>query len=704
MPSLQNLPQEAPFLGSGAGGARRLENAIARHMKEGQFFLACDMAQEALARFPTHVRLWQLAARAYYRTGNIEQARTLLEGLAAQMPAGDGPIGPPWERHVEETLGLLGRIYKEIWKRSGEFNAAHRSREMYLQAFARTSSFWAGINAATMSMILGEAREAAALARRVLGVCGSAAAAKTRNAEKRFWIDATRGEALLLLGDPAGARAAYAAAVSRIRGKQHEGLISVTQQLRLLEHHGFAVPEIIVRILRPPQIAVFYGHMIDGPGRETPRFPPSLEPAVRTAVDAALAQLEIRIGYSSAACGADLIFIEAMLDRGAEVNIVLPFETGDFIRTSVAIGGAGWVERYQRALERASSVTYITEEHFLGDDILFRFCGIALCGDAYLRAATMESAPWLLAAWDGVRSEAPGGTAEVIAGWPDESRCHVIRIDRLPSLPAPIGGKVTTAGGHALDAAEPGDSAPPPPLAEPPRWLRSAQRESSQRRARALLFADIVGYSQLADEQTPFYVYEFLERVAARVRAVKPHPVFVHTWGDAIFAAAESALPLASYAFALRSAVCDTNWGDIGLPAHMSIRISLHAGPVFEATDPLTGQPTCYGAQVNRAARIEPVTVAGAVYASRQFAAILTMEQLAVTGEDRRRGQPHQWPYICEYVGPITLPKSFGTQVVYQVRSRLSSEPVPFERTRDFLVSDGRPTRRRPGSKRILAE
>jgi hypothetical protein len=155
------------------------------------------------------------------------------------LPAGDRPIGPPWERHVEETLGLLGRICEELWKRSGETNAAHRSRDLYLQAFARTSSFWAGINAATMFMMLGEAREAAALATRVLEICDRAAATKRRNAEKRFWIDATRGGALILLGESEGARAAYTAAVSRIRGKQHEGLISVTQQLHLGPYQEF---------------------------------------------------------------------------------------------------------------------------------------------------------------------------------------------------------------------------------------------------------------------------------------------------------------------------------------------------------------------------------------------------------------------------------------------------------------------------------
>jgi class 3 adenylate cyclase/tetratricopeptide (TPR) repeat protein len=641
-----------------ACGSRLLETAAVRLMKEGQFFLACDLAREARQRFPAHVRLRQLAARAYYRTGNIEQARIILEELAAQIPPGEGPIKPPWKRHAEETLGLLGRVYKEIWKRSGEVDAARRARDAYLQAFRRMTSYWTGINAATMSLLLGEAPAAAELATQVLAVC--AGAARTRNPQQRFWVDATRGEALLLLGRPDQAREAYAAAVSRLGGKQHEELISVTQQLRLLARHGVAVPDAITWMLRPAQIAVFAGHMLDAPGRVRPRFPPALEGALRTAIDAELTRLDIRIGYSSAACGSDLIFIEALLDRGAEVNIDMPFDPEDFIRTSVAFAGASWVERFRMALASANSVTYVTEERFLGDEILFHFCGVALCGHAYLRAATMESAPWLVAAWDGVPSEAPGGTGDLLAQWPDPSRCRVIRIDRLAPGPAPV--EAAVAGVQEA-------------VREP---LPPSRRGASNRVARALLFADVVGYSRLADEQTPFYVYEFLERVAGRVRAVEPQPVFVHTWGDAVFAAGGSALDLADYAFALRSAVCETDWRDIGLPAEMSIRIALHAGPVFDVVDPITGQPTCYGAHVNRAARIEPVTVTGAVYASRQFAAILTMEQLAAARAGRR-GQASQWPYLCEYIGPVALPKGFGTQVVYQVRPRRPAESVPFD-------------------------
>ncbi len=54
--------------------------------------------------------------------------------------------------------------------------------------------------------------------------------------------------------------------------------------------------------------------------------------------------------YGSAACGADIIVLEAALAAGAEVNVVLPFDRQDFIRSSVVNGGERWLARFDAAL------------------------------------------------------------------------------------------------------------------------------------------------------------------------------------------------------------------------------------------------------------------------------------------------------------------------------------------------------------------
>ena len=42
-------------------------------------------------------------------------------------------------------------------------------------------------------------------------------------------------------------------------------------------------------------------------------------------------------GFASAASGSDILFLEAMLDAGAEVSVVLPYNEEDFVRDSVDV-------------------------------------------------------------------------------------------------------------------------------------------------------------------------------------------------------------------------------------------------------------------------------------------------------------------------------------------------------------------------------
>lgn len=103
------------------------------------------------------------------------------------------------------------------------------------------------------------------------------------------------------------------------------------------------------------RVFVFSGHMIDTPGRAQPRFPPALEPAVDGAIRDALARAGAGpsdIGISSAACGGDVLFAEAMLDRAVPLRIYLPSDEPAFLDTSVRFAGDRWVERYHAIVAR----------------------------------------------------------------------------------------------------------------------------------------------------------------------------------------------------------------------------------------------------------------------------------------------------------------------------------------------------------------
>ena len=291
----------------------------------------------------------------------------------------------------EETMGLLARIYKNEWRRTGNLDFARRSRDLYRFSYQLTAGYYTGINVASMSFLIGEKTVAQALANAVYDHCQSILASNRHD----YWVVATMGEASLLLDDQEQATQRYREAAA-LSDRRYAWIVSSLQQVYLLKQHGVPVPDAIFEALKPPEIIVFVGHMIDSADRPTPRFPADLEGDVRAAIDRALDGLDARIGYCSAACGSDIIFIELMLARGAEVNIVLPFAEEDFLKMSVNFAGERWLVRYRNAIQQAHSVSLLTEESFLGDTVLFAYMARVFHGYAELRASTLLTEPRLL--------------------------------------------------------------------------------------------------------------------------------------------------------------------------------------------------------------------------------------------------------------------------------------------------------------------
>ena len=92
------------------------------------------------------------------------------------------------------------------------------------------------------------------------------------------------------------------------------------------------------------------------------------------------------------------------------------------------------------------------------------------------------------------------------------------------------------------------------------------------------------------------------------------------------------------------------------MPKHLDIRIGLHAGPVYFAREPVLKRINFFGFHVNQAARIEPITSPGNVYASEQFAALMLAD-------------PDN-SLDCNYVGVIVLPKEFGSYPIYHIKRK----------------------------------
>jgi class 3 adenylate cyclase len=338
-----------------------------------------------------------------------------------------------------------------------------------------------------------------------------------------------------------------------------------------------------------------------------------------------------------------VLFLESLQARGGESNVVLPFEREEFFRVSVQPAGESWVRRARQVLERSFTVEQATRGGYGGDDELFSYANRVILGKAILRSRFLETEPMLVAVWDGRRAALAGGTAECVQTW-QESGYPAMVID--PSgggvrEVAPIEGTHRRGRKQREGRRRPG---------------RAGAQAGGRRHTAAILFADLVGYSRLQEEQILSYVQGFLGALSHTVGRSPYRPLFKNTWGDAVCLVFADPLEAAESAMDIRDLVRDTDWTRWQLPAELNIRIGLHAGPVYGAREPLQERWNFFGSHVNQAARIEPITSPGNVYASEPFAALLL-------ADPRNR-------LDCRYVGVIVLPKEFGSYPIYHIKRK----------------------------------
>ncbi|MDD2734759.1 MAG: hypothetical protein PHF56_12520 [Desulfuromonadaceae bacterium] len=101
--------------------------------------------------------------------------------------------------------------------------------------------------------------------------------------------------------------------------------------------------------LNPRQVFLFSGHMIDAPDRSEPRFPATQEAAAARAIRDILDRLDAGsedLALCSGACGGDILFTEACLQREAQLEMQLPFAIPAFLEKSVTFAGESWRTRF----------------------------------------------------------------------------------------------------------------------------------------------------------------------------------------------------------------------------------------------------------------------------------------------------------------------------------------------------------------------
>ncbi len=406
-------------------------------IKARHFDLALEQFDAALAIDPEDKESREKRAICLGRVGRAEEAREVTRRLTQDFPTD------------AECWALAGRVAKDDWiarwRQPGAGTAQMRETaaaeeallqeaiEPYRNAFvAEPAHFYSGINALTLTVLrvhLGGANDPAETDLLLAGVRWAVASALARS-PKDYWARATQAEASLLCFDHAAVvrdwRAATAAA-----NRDWFALDSSRQTLETLRDLEFRPEETAAALaivdaeinrapkpVEPRQVLLSSGHMMDAPGREPPRFPPAMEAAaaarIAQALDAAGAGSE-DLALCQAAAGADLLFLEACLERGVRCQVLLPFAEPEFIERSVLPSqhGERWRERYFAVKARLAEPPRIMPAELgpLPKDVNpFERCNLWLL---YTALACGVDKVRFFALWNGGGGDGPGGTAHM---------------------------------------------------------------------------------------------------------------------------------------------------------------------------------------------------------------------------------------------------------------------------------------------------
>ena len=588
----------------------------AAEIRSGEFLMAYDLAIRGLEAHPENELLKYHAVLALARSGATERAEELYETFALQS------VG------TEDTSSLGARIAKDKFFAGGERASPGESTKaarLYQEVFEKSGGYYPAINAATMWFFSGDAANCARMA--ALAHERSVAAEHDDGGQTRYWRAATRAEASLLLDELDKTKAAIDEAASYVDADYSAAASTRSQLLRICAAKG--LDSGLLDPLKPPSVIYYSGHMIARAGRSG-QFGVDSEEAVRSRIDDLLIKHDVGFGFGSLACGSDILFAEALLARGAELHVVIPFDLDEFTDVSVVRGGPGWKDRMDACLAGAASVTQATTGAYLGDDSLFNYAARMAMGFARIKAQNLSADLNMLAVWNGQEPGFPAGTAVDVAFW----RARNLRLETIDCGP-PAAGIARADGATNVKA------------------------HNLTRKIYPVAFADIKGYSKLSDNELAPFLEMVMGRLGGTLDKYGDSVLFRNTWGDAVHAVFDDVATAAKCALSMQKALQQLD-GDAGrLPIRPEMRMALDVGPVFEGYDFIKKEKTYFGSTLTRAARMEPVTPVREVFVTEAFAALSAMER---TDEFR-----------CEYVGHLPLAQAYGDQRMYLLRENSAS-------------------------------
>jgi len=144
------------------------------------------------------------------------------------------------------------------------------------------------------------------------------------------------------------------------------------------------------------------GRRVDDSVAAIKRFPPENAVVVKQRIREFLQSHDARALVCAAACGADILALEAAGELGLRRRIVLPFDKATFRASSVVDRGGDWGERYDRIISEVESQGGLVEHAHDKDDGQTYFTGnLEILDHAQLLAQELKTGAAALVVWNG---------------------------------------------------------------------------------------------------------------------------------------------------------------------------------------------------------------------------------------------------------------------------------------------------------------
>lgn len=578
---------------------------IIKAQKSGDHLKEYDLAQAALELRPKDEFFQYCSVLALSRCNATQRALDAFYSYKLHLS------NDQYVRSLEARI-LKDLAFLSLDKGSLDREKFSAAAVTYQREFSQTRAHYSAINAATLYLFSGDAPKARELAH-------TATELAHKDSGPQYFPLATQAEACLLLQKLEDARRLIAEAAKHNRNNLRTRARTY-HQLKLICDF-LNIDAAILDPLLPETVIHYCGHAFYN------HHPISAtdEHELRHRIEDAISKNHCAVAYGSLMAGSDILFAEAILKQGGELNVWLPFGLEYFCDVSVRPAGESWVQRFHSCIKSANTVSCATDSDFLGDESLFVFCSDVAMGMAIMRANSLNARLMQLAVWDQGLTTRSRGTYSNITKW-----------EKL---------------GHHSEII------PSPPIVQ--RNDRNRSRIDypiARREPHAILFADIRGYSKLSDRDILWYFNDFQPALAKVMNEFRPDIQHLDTWGDAIFLVTEKASTAAKIAVAMNNAIAAIDQSGPELREPLLLRIGLHFGPVYKVYDHL-GQCFTYSSNdVNKTARIEPVTPPGEIFGTEPFVAKLELE-----GEG--------WANF-EYAGTIPSAKNYGAFRMFHIRTK----------------------------------